>query len=164
MQSLILGISGLVGLTVAYRTYTQISIQPDGNARMQEIALAIREGALTFLRREATYLIVFVGVVFFLLWGLLNFGTAISYIVGSACSLAAGFAGMKAATLANVRTAHAASENKPDSALMVAFNGGAVMGLSVASLGLLGLALLYWKFGVIGSSDAIVGFLSLIHI
>ncbi|MCB9030559.1 MAG: sodium-translocating pyrophosphatase [Deltaproteobacteria bacterium] len=153
-----LPIVGLFGIMFAYKTYADITIQPDGNARMQEIALAIREGALTFLRREATYVLAFVAVVFLLLWVALGFETAICYAIGSGCSLSAGFMGMRAATAANVRTAHAASENKPDGALMIAFNGGAVMGLAVASLGLIGLGALYLWLGDPENSSALVGF------
>lgn len=138
---------GAVGIFFAMKKYKDIEAQPSGSERMQEIAAAIRDGALAFLRREATYLVAFICVIFLLLWAGLGYQVGISYALGSFCSLAAGFAGMKAATSANVRTTQAASENNQGAALMTAFNGGAVMGLSVASLGLLGLGVLYVAFG-----------------
>ena len=155
---ILMPIVGLAGLFIAYLTYSSILALPDGNPRMQEIASSIRSGAHTFLVRESFYLLLFVAIVFLLLWGGLNFDTAISYLVGSLCSLAAGFAGMKAATSANVRTTHAASEKDASGALMIAFNGGAVMGLCVASLGLLGLGILYFWFNSPEASSALVGF------
>lgn len=155
---LLMPITGAIGLFFAYRTYAEIQAQPAGNDRMKEIALSIREGSLTFLKKEASYLILFIAVVFLLLWASLGFGVAISYVVGSFCSLAAGFAGMTAATAANVRTTQAASENNAGQALMTAFNGGAVMGLSVASLGILGLGILYLSFDSTVIAQYLVGF------
>jgi K(+)-stimulated pyrophosphate-energized sodium pump len=155
---LLMAAVGICGLLFAYRTYSQILREPDGNDRMREIAGLIREGALAFLRKEALYLIIFVLVVFFALFFFLGFATAISYLVGSACSLAAGFAGMQAATVANVRTTQAASEKSASGALMNAFNGGAVMGLAVASLGLLGLGSLYMWYFSPEASSALIGF------
>lgn len=158
MISYIMPLIGIVGLYFAYSTYNTLERCSAGNEKMQEIALSIRTGASTFLRRESQMLLMFVGVVFLLLFWGLGFETAISYLVGSFCSLAASFAGMKAATIANVRTCHAASEKNQGEALMVAFNGGAVMGLCVASLGILGLGLLYIAFNSPESSAALVGF------
>ncbi|MCB0318933.1 MAG: sodium/proton-translocating pyrophosphatase, partial [Bdellovibrionales bacterium] len=123
--SFLMGVFGLIGLAYAYFTYQKIEKQPAGNEKMREIAGAIRSGATAFLKRETAYLAVFVGVVFLALWPSLGFETAISYAMGSICSLCAGFAGMKAATAANVRTTQAASENNTSLALMTAFNGGA---------------------------------------
>lgn len=151
-------IVGLLGLLIAYRTYGEILLQPDGNGEMQEIAQSIRDGAHAFLKREAQYLIIFIAIVFVLLWLSLDINTALAYFVGSACSLCAGFCGMKAATNANVRTTQQASENNAPAALMVAFNGGAVMGLSVASLGILGLGVLYLAFNDPASSSSLIGF------
>ncbi len=151
-------IVGAVGIAFAYKTYSDLEALPAGSERMQEIARDIREGALAFLKKEAGYLGVFIASVFLILWLTMEFPVAISYVVGSLCSLAASFAGMTAATSANVRTTHAASENNPGSALMTAFNGGAVMGMSVASLGLLGLGILYIIFDVQHISQYFVGF------
>ena len=156
--SLSMPIMGIVGLLIAYRTYSQIEAQPAGSEKMQAIAKDIRTGAITFLKAEAFYLLLFIAVVFLLLWLSLGFEIAISYAVGSFCSLGAGFAGMTAATSANVRTTHAASENDQGAALMTAFNGGAVMGLCVASLGILGLGVLYLVFSVPEVAQYLVGF------
>ncbi len=158
MLELLMPIVGVGGLAFAYKTYSEIESQPSGSERMQEIAGYIREGAITFLKKEASYLILFIAVVFILLWAGLSFEVGISYVVGSLCSLFAGFAGMTAATSANVRTTQAASQNDQGAALMTAFNGGAVMGLSVASLGILGLGVLYLVFGEADAATYLVGF------
>lgn len=158
MIQIIMTAMGAAGLLYAYRMYSSILEKPDGTARMQEIAAAIREGAMTFLKREAGYVLTFVAVTFLILWGLLNFESAISYLVGAACSLTAGFIGMRAATVANVRTTQAASQNDQGGALMMAFSGGAVMGLCVASLGLLGIGVLFFWFNTPATAASIVGF------
>jgi len=158
MLAIVMALVGIVGLGFAYKLYAQVESEPAGNDKMKEIAAAISEGALTFLKKEAVYLVIFVAIVYLLLWLTLGFATAISYAVGSVCSLAAGFAGMKAATIANVRTTQAASEKNQGNALMVAFNGGAVMGMAVASLGILGLGLLYFWYSSPSASAALVGF------
>lgn len=152
---------GLVGLFYAYRTYLNLQALPAGTERMQEISHAIREGSFAFLKREFFYIIIFVLAVFILLWsflGDLGFDTAICYLFGALCSLFAGFCGMNAATVANVRTTQAAAENNQGGALMVAFNGGSVMGVCVASLGILGLGILFLFFASPQASAALVGF------
>ena len=151
-------ICGALGLFVAYNMYTSLRLLPDGNDKMREIADAIRTGAFSYLRAQATYLIPFVAVVFLLILLTLGQWTAIAYVAGTMSSLLAGFLGMSAATICNVRTAHAASENRPDQALMIAFNGGAVMGLTVAGLGLIGLGVLFLYFGTPEGIDTIIGF------
>ena len=98
----------------------------------------IHEGAMVFLSREYKILSVFIAIVFILLGVKISWATAIAFLVGAACSMAAGFVGMNSATLANVRTAAAAKEEGQDKALLVAFSGGAVMGMCVASLGVFG--------------------------
>lgn len=85
----------------------------------------------------------------------LNWATAGCFLLGAFSSLLAGFLGMKAATMANVRTAQAASEKQPGQALMVAFNGGAVMGLTVAALGLIGVGSLFLYFLPQGVTDLV---------
>ena len=154
----LLPVFGVLGLLLAYQTYKSVLEKPEGNERMREIALAIREGALSYLYQQYRYLFVLMTVVFFFLWFLLDLATAISYFLGSVGSLAAGYIGMKAATISNVRTAQAASEKKADEALMIAFDGGAVMGLAVASLVLLGMSLLFVPFGTPELFEPIVGF------
>jgi K(+)-stimulated pyrophosphate-energized sodium pump len=102
---------------------------------------------MVFLHREYTMLALFAGPLFLILIFSLGWKTAVAFAVGAICSAAAGYLGMFAATKANVRTTAAAQQSGADSALKVAFYGGSVMGLCVASLGLLGLGSLYWYFG-----------------
>ena len=139
--------SGLFGLAVAFILYITITRRPDGNDRMREIADLIQAGAMAFLRREYQILALFVVVVALLLGWKLSPQTALCFVSGAACSIAAGFFGMKAATKANVRTTQAAQKKGQASALLVAFDGGAVMGLAVASLGLLGVGIFFQLFG-----------------
>ena len=141
------GVVGLFGLLVAFVIYFYLKKQSPGNAVMQEIAELIEQGAMAFLRREYTVLLPFLLVVAALLWFALGDSgpaTAIAYVFGGLCSVAAGFLGMKAATKANVRTSEAARGEGQAKALRIAFNGGAVMGLSVAALGLIGIGSLSW--------------------
>ncbi|MGH7851145.1 MAG: sodium/proton-translocating pyrophosphatase, partial [Thermodesulfobacteriota bacterium] len=121
---------GLVVLLYAFLVYREIKSLPEGNDKMKEIAQAISEGAMVFLSREYRIIGIFVIIVFALLAIFISLNTAIAYVGGAVCSLAAGFFGMKAATKANVRTAHAAATEGQGKALMVAFKGGNVMGLS----------------------------------
>ncbi|HVJ64705.1 MAG TPA: sodium-translocating pyrophosphatase [Bdellovibrionota bacterium] len=144
--SLYAPISGFFALLMAGVLYIRVKSQPAGNDRMNEISGYIREGAMAFLGREFKILAVYSLVLFgILIWGVSS-QTAWSFLLGAALSLLAGFAGMKAATLANVRTAEAARDKTRGHALMVAFDGGAVMGLCVAGLGIIGLGLLFGKF------------------
>ena len=129
---------GVLGLLVAFLLYIAITRQPAGSEIMRGIAEQIEIGAMTFLRREYTVLSVFVVIVAGLLGLFLNWETALAFLSGGVCSVLAGFFGMKAATKANVRTAEAARSSGQGKALLTAFNGGAVMGVSVASLGLIG--------------------------
>ena len=150
--------AGLVGLVAAAGVYLAMSRQPAGNQRMQEIAEAIRSGAMTFLSREYRILVVFELVVFALLFWGLGPNTAYAFIGGALCSMAAGFFGMTSATKANVRTSEAAKLGGEEQALLVAFNGGAVMGLAVASLGLIGVGILFSLFGSAADARIINGF------
>ena len=134
---------GVLGLLVAWMIYVIIKRQPAGNSVMQEIAEAIYRGAMVFLRREYLVLTGFVVVVGALLAYALGRWTLLAFISGALCSMLAGFFGMKAATRANVRTTEAARSSGQDKALMIAFGGGSVMGLCVASLGLLGLGIFF---------------------
>ena len=110
---------------------------------MNRIARYIREGAMAFLKREYAVLAVYAAVVFVLLAWRLGVGQGAAFLLGAFLSLLAGFFGMKAATLANVRTAEAARSGSKARALVTALDGGAVMGLAVAGLGLVGLTLLF---------------------
>lgn len=134
---------GIIGLGYAFLTYRHVISLPDGNEKMREIASAIHEGAMVFLQREYRIIAIFVIVVFILMSIFIGVYTALAYVAGAACSLAAGFFGMNAATRANVRTAQAAATDGQGSALNTSFKGGSVMGFSIASLGLLGLALAF---------------------
>ncbi len=113
-----------------------------GTERMKEISSYIKEGANAFLLREYKLLVFVLLPLFVLLFLLIDAGTAIAFLLGSILSATAGNIGMRAATNANARTAQQAKENGMTKALAVAFNGGAIMGLSVVSLGLLGITIL----------------------
>lgn len=151
-------IFGVVAFLLAYNLYTKVRAMPAGNARMQEISSAIQDGAIAYLKQQAQYLVVFVGCAFLLIWASLALPTAIAFIFGAASSLLAGYLGMRSATISNVRTAQAASENNPGQALMVAFQGGAVMGLTVAALGLIGVGVLFLIYGTPAHHEPIIGF------
>ncbi|MDH3976208.1 MAG: sodium-translocating pyrophosphatase [Deltaproteobacteria bacterium] len=150
----------VVGLVLAGIIYGGLKKQSEGNETMKEIATLIHDGAMVYLKRQYTILIAFVIVVALLLAAFININTSIAYIFGAVSSMVAGFFGMKAATRANVRTAEAANLNKPSSAkaLATAFFGGSVMGLSVASLGLLGVGVLFIIFGKPETAAVINGF------
>ena len=134
---------GLFGLLFAGFIYWRLVKQPAGNARMQEISDQIHDGAMAFLRKEYSILVIFIIVVAGLLAWKLATATAVAFVAGAACSIMAGFSGMKAATRANVRTTAAAKDKGQGAALLLAFNGGSVMGVAVASLGLIGVAVAY---------------------
>jgi len=131
---------GLLGMVCALIVYGLVIRQPAGNQKMREIAEMIHAGAMAFLRREYTILAGFVVIVAGLLAWKIAPQTALCFISGAICSMLAGFTGMQAATRANVRTSEAARSKGMADALLVAFNGGSVMGLAVAGLGLLGVA------------------------
>jgi K(+)-stimulated pyrophosphate-energized sodium pump len=133
--------AGGLGLIIAFVIYFSLKRQPAGTQGMQDLAELIEQGAMAFLRREYTVLLPFVLVIAALLYLAIGANTAIAYVFGSVCSIAAGLFGMKAATKANVRTSEAARSSGQARALRMAFNGGAVMGLAVAALGLLGIGL-----------------------
>ncbi len=138
---------GILGLVAAYMIFEKIKEYPVGDAKVAQISDAIHQGAMVFMRREYTMLLGFAAALFVLLWATLGFGTAFAFLIGALASAAAGYIGMNTATRANVRTTTAAHSRGPAEALTVAFYGGSIMGLAVASLGLLGLGLLYLIFG-----------------
>ncbi|MCK9173632.1 MAG: sodium/proton-translocating pyrophosphatase, partial [Desulfuromonas thiophila] len=138
---------GIVGFAAAIVLYNRVKAEPAGNATMVEISDAIHAGAMAFLRREYRVLAIFIGVVFLLILAGMGQQTAFAFLGGALCSMVCGFIGMKAATRANVRTTEAARLHGQARALEVSYNGGAVMGLSVASLGLVGVGLAYAYFG-----------------
>ena len=157
---------GLFGLVIAWKLFESVDDEPAGNEKMTEIADAIHEGAMVFLSREYKMLGYFVGAVFILLLVLISvqkgvwigFWTAVAYAVGAGCSMLAGYFGMNAATTSGVRTSQAAADGGQAKALNIAFNGGAVMGLCVASLGLIGVGGLFTMFGRGDSISVISGF------
>jgi len=152
---ILIPISGVLAILFGLMKSNWISKQNPGNEKMQEIGLAIREGATAFIVREYKVLAVFVVVVAGLLyWVNIASNTtevAFSFVVGAACSALAGALGMRVATLANHRTTEAA-RNSLSSALSVAFSGGVVMGMNVVGLGILGLSLLFYIY-----SDGLTG-------
>ncbi|HET7553745.1 MAG TPA: sodium-translocating pyrophosphatase [Gemmatimonadaceae bacterium] len=131
--------AGIAGLAIALIIYTSIRRSPVGTDTMRALAEQIRSGAMAFLRREYSVLLPFLIVVALLLTWAVGWRTGAAYIAGGLCSVLAGLAGMEAATRANVRTSEAARTHGQAVALRQAFGGGAVMGLCVASLGLLGI-------------------------
>ncbi len=137
---------GLLGLVMAFAIYRYVVAQPAGSDLMIEISDSIQTGAMAFLRKEYSILVWFIVVVAALLTLGIGRFTALAFVSGAICSMLAGFIGMKAATKANVRTAEAARSGGRDKALSVAFYGGSVMGLTIASLGIVGLGIFYWIF------------------
>ncbi|MDD5081939.1 MAG: sodium-translocating pyrophosphatase [Dehalococcoidales bacterium] len=163
---LIAPIFAVISILMAFYFYRYVDKQDSGTDRMKEIAGAIREGAMAFLNREYRTLAVFVAIVAVLLllfipspiWAtpepLKNVATAIAYIFGSACSALAGVLGMNVATKANTRAAYAAREGL-NRAFLIGFRGGAVMGLAVVGVGLLGISIVYW---ITRDPAAVLGF------
>ena len=149
---------GVAGLLIAYGAYRGIIKVGVKDAEMQSVSDSIYEGAMAFLKREYIVLSIFVVVVALLLAWQLGVATALAFFAGAICSVIAGFLGMRAATRANVRTTQAAAEGGQSEALLMAFNGGSVMGLSVASLGLLGVGILYLVYGDPENAKYITGF------
>ncbi len=138
---------GIGGLLFALGIFFYIMKQPVGNETMRELSDMIHDGAMVYLKRQYTILVGFIVIVFGLLFWKLSWQTATAFLGGAACSMLAGFFGMKAATRANARTSQAATESGQAKALTVAFSGGAVMGVSVASLGLIGVGILFYFYG-----------------
>ena len=142
---IILGVIGLAAALIIYRAMLSF---PQGTGKVTQIGDQIHRGAMVFMRREYTYLVVFVVVVgAAILVSDLGWRTTVAFLVGAFSSAIAGFIGMYAATKANVRTTTAAKERGAAEALTVSFYGGSIMGLTVAAMGLLGLGVLYLFFG-----------------
>jgi len=144
----------LVGLLIAYLVYNYVKKQPNGSATMQKLEGMIHAGAMAFLKKEYSILVIFIACVFVLLWLVVDNRlpavmpwTAIAFVTGAFCSMLAGFSGMSAATKGNSRTAEAANKHGQARALNVSYFSGSVMGLSVASLGLLGVGFWFQLFG-----------------
>ena len=137
---------GVAGMFAAAFVYMLVMKYPDGEDKVKKIGDQIHAGALAFMKTEYKYLTIFIVIIVLLAWFALGPYTAISIIMGAICSSVAGFIGMYAATKANVRTATAAQKDGPAAALSVSFYGGSIMGLCVASLGLIGLGGLYYFY------------------
>ncbi len=144
---LLAAIIGVAGLIFALILFSWIRSRPAGTDTMKEISDVIHHGAMIFLRREYSILLIFIVIVFALLSWRIQLQTGLAFIGGAACSMLAGYLGMKSATRANVRTTAAAKDAGQAAALSIAFSGGAIMGMSVASLGLIGVGIAFWIFG-----------------
>ncbi len=152
-------VAALVGLIVAFCLASWISKADEGTDRMKEIAGYIREGAMAFLKREYKTMAVVIVVLFLLIgFGLQSWTTAVLYVIGALLSVLAGFFGMNVATKGNVRTANAARESGMPKALKIAFRSGAVMGLCVSGLGLLGLGVVFCVLDLTTVTKCITGF------
>ena len=139
---------GILGLIVAYLIFLYVKKQPNGTQVMQELEDMIHTGAMAFLKKEYSVLVIFIAAVFLLLGLILHeWRTSIAFVTGAFCSMLAGFSGMSAATRGNSRTAEAATKHGQARALNVSYFSGSVMGLAVASLGLLGLGFWFWYYG-----------------
>ncbi len=147
---------GIIGMVVAYLLYGMVMKYPEGDASIKKIGDQIHEGAMVFMKREYSILLMFLAAQIVLTFIFLDYKVAIAVVVGAASSSIAGWIGMYSATKANVRTATAAQTDGAASALTVAFFGGSIMGLCVASLGLIGLGGLYWFLG--GDAHSLEGF------
>ena len=148
-QTILPPVFGLVGLACAFIVYALVKRYAEGEDNVRNIADQIHLGAMIFMRREYLMLALFAGVLIIILFASPGLGpsTAIAFIVGALSSAGAGWIGMYTATKANVRTTTAAHTQGAPQALSVAFFGGSIMGLAVASLGLLGLGIVYYFFG-----------------
>ena len=147
--------AGALALIFAFVLTSRINKQDAGTERMKEIAGSIAEGARAFLFAEYKILVIFAVVLFVVLFLLRGLPTALCFVVGAVFSTIAGYCGMNVATKANVRTAAAAKDAGMAKALSVAFSGGAVMGMCVVGLGLLGVAAIY---AITGNADILFGF------
>lgn len=136
-------LAGLMGLAAAAMLYQSVARRSTGDGLMTAIGEEIQLGAMTYLRAQYVKIGIFALVVAILLAVSKQhgFGASIAFLAGALTSALAGLIGMKAATKANVRTTAAARDHGAGEALLVAFDGGAVMGLAVASFGLIGLGL-----------------------
>jgi len=148
---------GVAALILAAVYGRQVIAVSPGNDRMVALMTAIREGSMAFMKREYTAIAGFVVIMAALIFALLDWGRpwgAVAYVFGATLSALAGFVGMRIATAANARTAEAARQGGTAKALPVAFRGGAVMGFTVAGLGLLGFALgVYFFADVLDDPD-----------
>src|SRR3989442_4647035 len=144
-----------IGLAFAFFLNAAVTRAPSGNERMREISAAVQEGAKAYLNRQVKTISVIAVMIFILLFVFKDHPTAIGFVIGAFCSLAAGFIGMRVAVLANVRTAQAASIGRLN-ALRMGFNGGSVTGLLVVGLALLSVAIFYTIAAKLTGSDTAI--------
>ena len=150
---------GIAGLIAAFLVYARILQTPAGEGRVKEIADEIHLGAMVFMASEYKRLAIFCVICIVALYASLGSDTALAFTLGALCSGTAGYIGMYTATKANVRTAVAANSKGAAEALNVAFFGGSIMGLTVASMGLFGIGILYYFMGGTAHGiEAIEGF------
>jgi K(+)-stimulated pyrophosphate-energized sodium pump len=138
---------GVIGMVVAFIIFGLVKRYDAGEEKIKKIADAIHTGAMVFMRREYTMLAMFAGALLIILYISLGVETTIAFAIGALASAIAGWIGMYTATQANVRTTTAAHTDGAAAALSVAFFGGSIMGLTVASMGLIGLGILYLLYG-----------------
>ena len=138
---------GILGLIIAYFVYVYVKKHPNGSQVMKDLEDMIHSGAMAFLKKEYSVLLFFIAIVFLILGYSISWRTAIAFVTGAFCSMLAGYSGMSAATKGNSRTADAANKYGQAKALNISYFSGSVMGLSVASLGLLGLGFWFWYYG-----------------
>ncbi len=138
---------GIVGLIIAYLIYRYVKSHPNGTQVMRDLEEMIHAGAMAFLRKEYFVLTFFIAIVFLVLGFGISWRTSIAFVTGALCSMLAGFSGMSSATVGNSRTAEAANKEGQAKALNVSYFSGSVMGLAVASLGLVGLGFWFWYYG-----------------
>ena len=161
---------GIIALIFAFYKTAWVNHQDPGTEKMIEISGHVREGAMAFLKREYSVLLIFVIIVAILL-AIANWSSpdsspaiAISFILGASCSALAGFFGMRVATAANVRTTNAARESL-NKALKIAFSGGTVMGMCVVGLGVLGLGILFPVYSeIFQHPDGSINFVVVINV
>ncbi|MDO4859704.1 MAG: sodium-translocating pyrophosphatase, partial [Bacillota bacterium] len=155
---ILIPVAAIIGLLVAVGLTSWISKAKEGSDRMKEISGFIREGATAFLKREYRTMIIVIVILFLAIGFGVSWTTAVLYVIGALLSVLAGFFGMRVATKGNVRTACAAEESGMSKALKVAFRSGAVMGLCVTGLGLLGLGVVFWLLDWATVAQCITGF------
>jgi len=139
-------IASIIGILFAIYFAAHVLRKDKGTPKMQEISNAIKEGAMAYMHKEYKVVFVFAIIITILLAYFINIPTGVSFLYGAILSALAGYIGMNVSVRANVRTAQAAKKSLK-SALDVAFKGGAVTGMFVASLALLGVTTIYWAYG-----------------
>jgi K(+)-stimulated pyrophosphate-energized sodium pump len=149
-------LGAVIGLVFAFFLIRAILRRSPGNERMRQISAAVQEGAKAYLNRQVISISMIAAIIFVLLFFCKDHATAIGFVIGAFCSLAAGYIGMRIAVLANTRVTQAAAEGSRATALRIAFNGGAVTGLLVVGLALLAVGIFYTIAGkMIGHDNAV---------